>query len=101
MITDFVIQVFTYMATLLIYSSNISADGEPTSDAWFAPPDWVQGIGGPAAKVFELADSMSVWFPWAFLMGVFASVVASLLAGFGIRLVRMLISHFTGGGGSA
>lgn len=101
MVTDFIITVFTYLASLLIYQSAISADGSPTEDAWFLPPDWVQEIGTPAGKVFELADSMSVWFPWSFLMGVLASVIASLLAGFGIRLARMLISHFTGGGGSA
>lgn len=97
MITDFIITVFTYLAESLIYASGESED----SDAWWLPPDWFLGIGEPAGHVFQAADSMSVWFPWTFVVGVLVAVLGSLLAGFGIRLTRMLISQFTGGGGNA
>jgi hypothetical protein len=64
-------------------------------------PGWVTGIGGMAAEVFTVADSVGVWIPWATILIVLGSVFGAAVIGFGIKVARMLISHVTGGGGSA
>lgn len=64
-------------------------------------PGWVTDISGMGAEVFATANSMGVWFPWGVIITVVTAVLAAAVMGFGVKIVRMVISHVTGGGGSA
>lgn len=64
-------------------------------------PSWLSDTSGPVGKVFAFADSLSVWFPVQLALTVLAAYLAIKATAFGIRVVRMVISVFTGGGGSA
>jgi len=64
-------------------------------------PEWLMDSTGAAATVFSAAGSMGVWFPASLLLTVLAGLLTLWLAGFGIKLVRMVASFFTAGGGSA
>lgn len=75
------------------------------------PPSWLslsgggsgmgaQSIGGLVAIVQNFG-LVSHWFPVGLLGPAVGVVLASMLAGFGVRIGRMVLSVFTGGGGSA
>jgi hypothetical protein len=64
-------------------------------------PGWVDDIGGMAGELFAGAQSLSVWIPWETILIVTGAVFAANVMGFGIKVTRMVISHVTGGGGSA
>ena len=64
-------------------------------------PGWLTSISGPIGTVFAQAASMGVWFPMGLLGTVTAAVFAAWLVGFGIKLVRIVASFLTLGGGSA
>lgn len=64
-------------------------------------PGWVSDIGGFAGELFGHAHSVGVWIPWTTILVVLASVFGAAVIGFGIKVARMVISHVTGGGGSA
>jgi hypothetical protein len=63
-------------------------------------PSWLSDDGS-VGTVFQAAGSMSVWFPITLATTVLVAVAAIWLAGFGIKAARMVVSIFTGGGGSA
>jgi len=44
---------------------------------------------------------MGVWFPSTLVITVLTGVLALWLVGFGIKIVRIVASFFTAGGGSA
>ena len=67
----------------------------------YTPPDWVGGIGSAAASVFGVAGSMGVWFPAQLVLTILAAMLAVWLVSFSVKVIRMAISLFTGGGGSA
>jgi hypothetical protein len=62
-------------------------------------PAWLTSSGGSFSTVFAAAGSMGAWFPVAFVLSVMLAVLAVWVVSFGIKLVRMVISHLTGGGG--
>lgn len=64
-------------------------------------PSWLSGQSGPIATVFQDAGLMSVWFPVTLAVTVIGAVLAIWLAGFAVKIARMCVSLFTGGGGSA
>lgn len=64
-------------------------------------PSWVNTGANFIPTVFNFAGSMGVWFPWGVLGVVLASVVGVWIASFVLKVVRIIISHVTGGGGSA
>lgn len=64
-------------------------------------PTWLTDTTGAAATVFSAAGSMGVWFPAPLLLTVLAGLLTLWVAGFAIKLVRMVASFFTAGGGSA
>lgn len=64
-------------------------------------PEWVNTGANYIPQVFNFAGSMGVWFPWGVLAVVVASVAAVWIGSFGLKVVRICISHVTGGGGSA
>lgn len=63
-------------------------------------PSWLSD-NGAIGQVFQAAGSMGVWFPVALASTVLLAVVGIWLAGFGVKVARMVISVFTGGGGGA
>jgi hypothetical protein len=64
-------------------------------------PAWLTDTSGAAATVFSAAGSMGVWFPAPLLLTVLSGLLVLWLSGFAIKLVRMVASFFTAGGGSA
>ena len=64
-------------------------------------PSWLSGNDSAFSTVFSAAGSMGVWFPSTLVIAVLTGVLALWLIGFGIKLVRVVASFFTAGGGSA
>jgi hypothetical protein len=67
----------------------------------YVAPDWVSGLAGAAGQVFGMAGSMGVWFPAPLVMGILVALLAVWLVSFTIKVMRLVLSLFTGGGGSA
>jgi uncharacterized protein YhhL (DUF1145 family) len=65
------------------------------------PPDWLTSTGGAFASVFSGAVALGVWFPTGLVLAVILGVFALRLSGLGVRIGRMVLSLFTGGGGNA
>lgn len=66
-----------------------------------AAPSWMADGGGYLATVFSAGAGLGAWLPWPLIGTVFAAVMSCLLAGLTIKLVRIVASFFTAGGGSA
>lgn len=64
-------------------------------------PSWLSGSDSAFASVFQAAGSMGVWFPSTLVIAVLGGVLALWVVGFGIKIVRIVASFFTAGGGSA
>lgn len=64
-------------------------------------PGWLGSATGYIPTVFAFASSMGVWFPWDVLSVVLMAVFGVWIASFGFKVIRICISHVTGGGGSA
>lgn len=90
MITDFLIEFFGNMfeAVLGVF---------PTVQV----PDWLNSASAMMGTVFGYASSMGVWFPSGLLVTVMGALVLTWGIGYGIHVVRMVASMFTGGGGKA
>lgn len=67
---------------------------------WTAP-EWVTSAGSAIASVLSWVDSLSVWFPMRLLGVVAAAVTGAWLVSFGVKIVRIVASFLTAGGGSA
>lgn len=65
------------------------------------PPAFLTGLAGQLDSLVAAGASMGTWVPWSVLGTAIAAVVACFAVSFVIRVARMLISVFTGGGGSA
>lgn len=63
-------------------------------------PSWVTELAGFASTIFGFAYSMGVWFPVGLVVTVGTTLLAIAVAAFGLKIVRIIISHLTGGGGS-
>lgn len=63
-------------------------------------PSWLS-IDGPVGTVFQAAGSMGVWFPVQLVATVVGTLLVVWASGFVIKAARMVVSLFTGGGGSA
>lgn len=97
MISDFFIMLFAGMVEGL---TRCDPTVSQNCGNWSVPP-WFTDLSGYAGTVFGVASSMGVWFPWTVVVTVVGAVLFSILAGFGIRILRIIISTFTGGGGAA
>lgn len=64
-------------------------------------PTWLDDAADATAVVFEFAQDMGVWFPVTLLIAVLGALLSTWGIGFGIKIVRMVASFATGGGGSA
>ena len=90
MITAVVMEMFTFMLNGML-------DSLPNA----VVPAWLSSAGSYLPSVFAFAASMGVWFPWSVLGIVLASVFSVWGASFLFKILRIVISHVTGGGGSA
>lgn len=90
MITDFLIEFFGK-----IFESILGVF--PTVTV----PDWLNSGSAMMGTVFGYASSMGAWFPSGLLVTVMGALVLTWGIGYGIHVVRMVASLFTGGGGKA
>lgn len=90
MITDVLLNFFVWVAD--------------TFTSWLpdlSPPAWVSQIGNLTGIVFTNANQMGAWLPLGFLFTVFTAWMTCVFAGLTVKLVRIAVSLFTGGGGNA
>lgn len=64
-------------------------------------PGWFTSATDGLSTVFAFASSMGAWFPLTIGTTVLSAVFASVVIGFGVKVVRIVLSFFTAGGGSA
>lgn len=69
----------------------------PTS----GPPAWWTSVSGTIADVWTYGAGLGAWFPWQLAAVCVPAIFGAMAIGFGIRLIRIVASLFTGGGGSA
>lgn len=65
------------------------------------PPGWMVDGGAELDTALAYGAGLGAWIPWSLIGTVLAAIFASLLIGFGIKLVRVVASFFLGGGGGA
>lgn len=65
------------------------------------PPGWFFEASAGIDQINVMLSSMTVWIPVGLLSGVLTVWLATLLAGWGLKLGRIVLSLFTAGGGSA
>lgn len=64
-------------------------------------PEWITSIASYTGTVYAFASSMGVWFNWGLLAIVLSTLFVTWIAAFVIKLVRIVASFLTLGGGSA
>jgi len=64
-------------------------------------PAWFTGAGNALSGLFSAAASMGVWIPIPLALNVMATLFAAMMGGAIIKLVRIIASFLTAGGGSA
>jgi hypothetical protein len=69
----------------------------PTS----GPPEWFATGSGYFAQVWGYGAGLGAWIPWDVVGLVLGSIGTCLAIAVVVRVARILISVFTGGGGSA
>lgn len=65
------------------------------------PPAWVDDGAGMLGQLVGYASGLGAWIPFQLAGTVLAAVLVCMVAGFGIKLVRIVASFLTAGGGSA
>lgn len=65
------------------------------------PPGWLYSAQDPIQTVFGAVGSMGVWFPGGVVITIIGGVFAARMVGLVIKIARMALSLFTGGGGHA
>lgn len=65
------------------------------------PPDWLAGTGDALTTVTDHIGGMGRWLPFGLLGAVLGTFFLILAAGFVVKVVRIVASFFTAGGGSA
>lgn len=65
------------------------------------PPAWLSGVSGQMSTLLGYGASMGAWVPWDVFGLAIAALGTCLAISFTLRIVRMAMSLFTGGGGSA
>jgi hypothetical protein len=67
----------------------------------FAPPTWLHDLGSYAADGVAFANGFHAWVPLTAMRNVFGTLLTIGGVVLAVRAVRIGISLFTGGGGSA
>lgn len=66
-----------------------------------APPQWLGQASDGLASMFAAASTMGAWLPVTLGFQVLGVVLACVLVGLAIKLVRSVASYFLAGGGSS
>jgi hypothetical protein len=66
-----------------------------------SPAPLLGGVNSGIGQVVSAAGALSFWVPFGQVSAAVAVVLAVVLVVFGIKLVRIVASFLTGGGGSA
>lgn len=66
-----------------------------------AAPVWIADASGYLETLWGYGAGLGAWVPWSLVGTVFASVLSCVAIGLVIKLVRIVASFFTAGGGSA
>jgi hypothetical protein len=64
------------------------------------PPAWWGDLAGYLGTIWGYCDQLGAWIPWSLAGTVVGAILDCLLVAMGIRVVRILLSLFTGGGGA-
>lgn len=64
-------------------------------------PGWLDTASGHLATVLGYGAALGAWIPWQVAGIVFGSLMVALGVSFGIKVVRIVASFLTLGGGSA
>lgn len=65
------------------------------------PPAWMATTSDKLSAALAYSSGLGAWIPWPLVGTVFASVMGCVVLGLTIKLVRIVASFFTAGGGSA
>lgn len=65
------------------------------------PPGFVTGFGEKVSDVLGYASGLGAWLPLGLVATVTGALIVCIGVGFGIKVVRIVASFFTAGGGSA
>jgi hypothetical protein len=66
-----------------------------------AAPGFVRNLGGQLSTIVDYSASMGAWVPWSALGVAIGAVMAAHVISLSVKVIRMLLSLFTGGGGAA
>lgn len=66
-----------------------------------AVPSWLTDQSGALSTMLHGARALNEFVPLALAVSVVGAVLLMAGVGVGIRVVRMIISHITGGGGAS
>lgn len=70
-------------------------------DSW-TPPGWASGAANAIRNFFVVGGSMvETWVPLTLAFAIGLAIIHAYIGGLFVKGVRILISFFTGGGGSA
>ncbi|MEV5004018.1 hypothetical protein [Nocardioides sp. LML1-1-1.1] len=64
-------------------------------------PTWIGDFGSAWGSFVGLGASLDPWVPWNLLVTVVTAILACVAVSLGVKMVRIVLSLFTGGGGSA
>lgn len=64
-------------------------------------PGWLEGSASAVVGLFATAGSMGVWIPFDVAFAMAALLMNLYIGGGLVKGARIIISHLTGGGGSA
>ncbi len=65
------------------------------------PPEWVGGFADSLETVLGTIQGVGTWIPSTLMLSVLATYLVCLGVGFAIKVVRIVASFLTAGGGSA
>jgi len=65
------------------------------------PPSWWSDASGYIAQVWAYGNQLGSWIPWQVAAVCIPAVFVAIGIGVAIRTFRIILSLFTGGGGSA
>ena len=79
---------------IIYWLASLIDDGDDVP-AWRLP-GWVDEASGYAGTVFAYADSLGAWVNFGLVSVVAASVLSSVLVGFGIKIARLGVGFVSG-----
>lgn len=89
--------ITTAILTFGVFLLGLVLDALPMPDV----PGWLYSAQDPIQTVFSAVGSMGVWFPGGVVIAVIGAVFLARMSGLTIKIARMVLSLFTGGGGHA